>query len=107
MSLITDVVIVAMSRENDAIAHVNKHLMATDRRQQQFRPLDMDAAGGGKVASSAVYAAAFNFVDLFDLKDALLAAPWRFPDCVTVCIDGESTGFERLIPERRKVGGER
>jgi hypothetical protein len=98
VSHITDVVVVAMSDERDAIAHVNKHLMATDPRQQQFAPLDMDAAGGGKVASSAVYAAAFNYIDLADLKSALLAAPWKFPGWVTVCIDDEGSRFERLTP---------
>jgi hypothetical protein len=98
MSLITDVVVVAMSREDDAIAYVNKHLTANDVREQQLAPLDMSAAGGGKVASSAVYAAAFNYVDVPDLRDALLAAPWRFPAWVTICIDGEGCGFERLTP---------
>ena len=105
MSYITDVVVVAMSWEDEAIAHVNKHLMAAGQRQQ-IAPLGMDAAGGRKVASSRVYAAAFNYVDLAALKDALLAAPWRFPGWVTVCINDEGSGFERLTLEKGLIPGE-
>jgi hypothetical protein len=97
MSLITDVVVVAMFNEDAAIAHVNAHLAATDSRKQQLEPLDMNAAGGTKVSSARVYAAAFNYVDWPGLRDALLAAPWRLPEDVTVCVDGE--GFsERFTP---------
>ena len=79
MSLITDVVVVAMFNEDAAIAHVNAHLAATDSRKQQLEPLDMNAAGGTKVSSARVYAAAFNYVDWPGLRDALLAAPWSSP----------------------------
>jgi hypothetical protein len=98
MSLITDVVIVTMSREDQAIAHVNAHLLATDERKQQLTPLDMRAAGGSKVASACVYAAAFNYIHLAELKEALLTAPWRIPEWVTICIDSEDCDIERLTP---------
>jgi hypothetical protein len=95
MSYITDVVVVTMSDERDAIDRVNDHLMTADPAQY-LRLLDPGGAGGDKVMSACIYAASFNHVDLAGLEDALRAAPWRFPDWVTVCILDEGAGFERL-----------
>jgi len=105
VSYITDVVVVAMSWEKEAIERVNDHLRAADP-DQYLRPLDTHDAGGDKVMSACVYAASFNYVDLSGLKDALLSAPWRFPGWVTVCISDEGSGFERLTPGIAASAGE-
>lgn len=95
MSVITDVVVVAMFAEDDAIAEVNRRL--ADPGGQELRPLDMAAAGGRKVISARVYAASFNFLDCADLREALMTAPWMSPRAVTFCVDGE-TWTERFWP---------
>lgn len=98
MSVITDVVVVCMHREGAAIEHVNMQLAAdVTFRGQQLAPLDMKAAGGHKVITAEVYAASFNYGDIPSLCDYLSAAPWRIPNAVTICWDGESDSG-RLVP---------
>lgn len=98
MSLITDVVVVCMYPENDAIEHVNKLLAADESyKGQQLAPLNMDAAGGFKAITADVWAASFNYGDISSLHGYLTAAPWRHPGSVTICIDGE-TVEERIFP---------
>lgn len=88
MSLITDVVVVAMCGEDAAIDRVNEQLLAR---------LDMSAAGGFKAISARVYAASFNYGDIPALEQYLTDAPWRLPRSVTVCIDGENYD-SRIFP---------
>jgi hypothetical protein len=95
--MITDVVVVAMYSEADAISHVNAALAAAGE-EQCLRPLDMSAAGGSKVITARVWAASFSYLDWSALRDALMAAPWRFPRDVTILADGDSGISERLIP---------
>lgn len=96
MSMITDVVVVTMLSEDDAIAHVNAALAADSRHEgQRLEALDTMHAGGLKVVSACVYAAAFSYVGAQALRDALTAAPWRAPGSVTICIGAEGD-FMRL-----------
>jgi hypothetical protein len=98
MSLITDVVVVCMHPEADAIGRVNDQLAADESfGRQRLAPLDMSAAGGGKLISAQVYAASFNYGDIPSLCDYLSAAPWRFPDSVTITWDGE-VRRGRIVP---------
>jgi hypothetical protein len=97
VSLITDVVIVAMYAEDDAITAVNAAL-GEYGEDQQLRPLDMSAAGGHKAISARVYAASFNYLNCPDMREALLSAPWKYPREVTFCVSGE-TWEERFYPE--------
>lgn len=96
MSLITDVVVVALCNEDAAIAEVNEHL-AEANDGQQLEPLSMDAAGGFKAISARVYAASFNYLNCDDLRAALISAPWRLPRHVTFSVYGE-TWDERFWP---------
>lgn len=90
MSVITDVVVVAMYGEDAAIEQVNKRLAAdVSFRGQQLAALDMSAAGGDKAISACVYAASFNYGDIPSLRGYLADAPWHIKRNVMICIDGE------------------
>lgn len=77
MSVITDIAIIAHDTEHDAIAAVNAVLPL---------PLDGPAKlnGGDKVGSFAAWGGAYNFLEWEDVCEAIKAAPWRFPDWVTI-----------------------
>lgn len=100
MSCITDVLIVARGGEGEALASVNAWLTVNDPRKQHLDEISTDGAGGGKVSSMALYAAAFNYVDLWGLLDAIRAAPWRIPSTVVVYVDDESGLTQVMSPAR-------
>lgn len=102
MSVITDVVIVTMHGEDEAIAHVNRWLAENDPRQPELNRLDAETAGAGgtKVSSAVLYAAAFNFVDGPGLEDAIRTAPWRCPSFVVAYFDHEFTPTFVMSPAR-------
>jgi hypothetical protein len=104
MSVITDVVVVAMYPEPGAIAFVNAALDSGDGNNgQHLEPLNMAAAGGSKVITACVYAASFNYLACSEMKEALLAAPWEIPGSVTICVAGE-THDEEFKPPARQGG---
>lgn len=62
MSYITDILI--QGADEIEIEPLNEWLLENDERKQQFRKISMENAGGGKVYTSDVWAAAFNYVPL-------------------------------------------
>ena len=62
MSVITDMVIYSSLGNDEAMARVNAWCAERDtRRQQQFAPLDVDAAGGNKVFTGQVWSMSGNY----------------------------------------------
>lgn len=102
MSVITDVVIVTMHGEDEAIARVNDWLAQNDPRKPRLNRLAAEEAGAGgtKVSSAVLYAAAFNYVDGSGLEDAIRAAPWRCPSFVVAYFDDEFTPTFVMSPAR-------
>ena len=92
MSFLTDVAVVTIGGEDEAVAFVNARLAEGPTRPQQLAKTDLDEAGAGgrKVCSIVVYAACFNWLDIDLLEEAVRAAPWRLPGCVVVYVDGEA-----------------
>lgn len=86
MSVIVDFLIVANIMETgEPIGAVNRALLAVDtEREQQFRQLDTDQAGGAKVFTNYVWAGAFNHLLPSEVRGAICSAPWRWPDEVLV-----------------------
>ena len=82
MSSITDVLLVTGLDEDEAVAKVNAWLTENDYRKQQLRKINLDAAGGDKVICTDLWAAAFNYLDIGGLEDAIRAAPWELPHSV-------------------------
>lgn len=91
MSFLTDVAVVTIGGEDEAVAFVNARLAEGYTRPQQLCKTDLEAAGAGgrKVCSIVVYAACFNYLDFSGFVSAVRAAPWRLPGCVVVYVDGE------------------
>lgn len=91
MSFLTDVAVVTIGGEDEAVAFVNARLAEGDPRPQQLGKTDLEQAGAGgrKVSSLVVYAACFNYLDFDCFEDAVRSAPWRLPGCVVVYVDGE------------------
>lgn len=91
MSFLTDVAIVVLADEDEAIAHVNQRLASGDPHPQRLLKTDLEKAGAGgcKATSLVVYAACFNYLDFGTLEDAIRSAPWRLPGSVIAYIDGE------------------
>ena len=91
MSFLTDVAVVTIGGEDEAVAFVNARLAENDPRPQQLGKTDLEVAGAGgsKVTSLVVYAACFNFLDFGWFEEAVRSAPWRLPGCVVVYVDGE------------------
>lgn len=102
MSVITDALIVTMHGEDEAIAHVNRWLAENDPRKPQLSKLDAEDAGAGgtKVSSMVLYAAAFNYVDLGGLEEAIRAAPWRCPSSVVAYFNDEHMPTFVMSPQR-------
>ena len=102
MSVITDALIVTMHGDDEAIAHVNLWLEQNDSRKPRFARLDAEKAGAGgtKVSSMVLYAAAFNKVDLGGLVGAIRAAPWRARSSVVAYFDDEFAPTFVMSPAR-------
>jgi hypothetical protein len=102
MSVITDVLIVTMGGEDEAVASINRRLEEDDSRKQQLNRLDAEeaGAGGGKVASTVIYAAAFNFLDIGDFEEAIFRAPWRIPSAVVIYVNPEMGSTYVISPAR-------
>lgn len=102
MSVLTDVAVITIGGEDDAIAYVNGKLTEDDPREQQLRRTDLEktGAGGDKVSSLVVYAACFNFADISVLEEAIRSAPWRLPSSVVAYIDGELEPAYVMSPAR-------
>lgn len=100
MSFITDVVIVASCHEDDAIAAINGWLAANDSLRQQLNEISTDGAGGRKVASMSVHAAAFNFLDQGGFEEVFRAAPWRIPVDAIAYVETESGETCVISPAR-------
>jgi hypothetical protein len=92
VSFLTDIAVVTIGSEDEAVAFVNARLAENDPRPQQLgrTRLEEAGAGGSKVCSVYVYAACFNWLDLDRFEEAVRSAPWRLPRSVVVCVDGES-----------------
>lgn len=103
MSFLTDVAVVTIGGEDEAVACVNARLTeaAADARHQ-LRKTDLEEAGAGgtKVTSLVVYAACFNYLDLSAFEDAVRRASWRLPGCVVVYVDGEGGPTFTFSPAR-------
>jgi hypothetical protein len=92
MSYITNVLI--QGAHTETIESLNTWLAEADtERSQQFQRIDMDAAGGYKVYTPKVWAAAFNYGPMGELLPKL-----RDPETwgvsvllVSVVVDGEET----------------
>lgn len=91
MSFLTDVAVVTIHGDDDAMAFVNARLAQGCSHPQRLAKTDLDEAGAGgyKVTSLVVYAACFNYLDFGGFEDAVRAAPWRLPGCVVAYVDGE------------------
>lgn len=88
MSMITDVVVVSPFSESDAIRCINS-VLQTCAKGQELIPLDTSYAGGFKVMSISVYAAAFNYLPLTEFEQACISAPWCTKEGVVVYVDSE------------------
>lgn len=83
MSVIFAAMLVTVLPENEAIRELNRLLHIKDEaRHQTFNEIDMDHAGGSKVFTTDVYAAAFNHFIPSDVEDCICQAPWRAPQWV-------------------------
>ena len=93
MSFLTDIAVVTIGGEDEAVAFVNARLAEGHPRPQQLGKTDLEAAGAGgrKVCSIVVYAACFNWLDLEAFEEAVRSAPWRLPRSVVVYVDGEGS----------------
>ena len=102
MSFLTDVAVVAIAGEDEAVAFVNARLAEGYKRPQALgrTVLEGAGAGGSKVCSIVVYAACFNWLDLDAFEDAVRAAPWRLPRSVVVYVDGEAGPTFAFSPAR-------
>lgn len=93
MSFLTDIAVVTIGTEDEAVAVVNAALAeGSPSRPQQLGKtrLEEAGAGGSKVCSVYVYAGCFNWLDLDRFEEAVRSAPWRLPQCVVAYVDGES-----------------
>jgi hypothetical protein len=75
MSHITNTLIFA-SYVPQAVEGLIEQPLPFDDREQSFRRLDTGPAGGSKVFTSDLYAAAFNYVGTSDIQDWFAALPW-------------------------------
>lgn len=97
--MITDVVIVATIDEGAAITALNAWC-AAEHDGQQINEISADGAGGHKVASVHLYAAAFNYLHLTEFLDAVRNVRWRLPHSVIVYVDDENYGTFVMSPAR-------
>ncbi len=101
MSLITDVLITTAADESPAVAFVNEWLASLPSHiVQQLNEISTDGAGGCKVSSLHVYAAAFNYLPVTEFTGAVRRAPWCFPRSVVAYIDDETDGTCVMSPAR-------
>jgi len=102
VSFLTDIAVVAIAGEDEAVAFVNARLAEGDPRPQQLGKTDLEEAGAGgrKVTSLVVYAACFNYLDLGGFEEAVRSAPWRWPGSVVVYVDGEAGPTYVFSPAR-------
>jgi hypothetical protein len=77
MSLITQVVVIAPIIRDEQVPGITDPL-PFDERQQSLRRLNTEQAGGVKVFSQSIYAAAFNYLDVGAFEDWLDALPWGY-----------------------------
>jgi hypothetical protein len=89
VSYITDVLLITSDGEHEAAAQVNAWLKE-NTSGQQLHLMDLSLAGGSKVMSHDVYAAGFNFLDVFGLADAIRSAPWQLRTYVLAYFRDES-----------------
>ena len=103
MSFLTDVAVVTIGGEDEAIGFVNDRLVeaAADPRHS-LRKTDLEDAGAGgtKVSSIVVYAACLNYLDMSGFEETVRTAPWRLPASVAVYVDGEDGGTFVFSPGR-------
>lgn len=99
MSVIIDVAI-HCEWEDAAMREVNKRLSEDDERQQQFRRLDSDQAGGTKVFCDEIWAGAFNHLLPETIRNAICEAQWRVPEHIIVV---ESSGDYEIDLRARTV----
>jgi hypothetical protein len=103
VSFLTDVAVVTIAGEDEAVGYVNARIsagMRDDRHQLRKTDLEQAGAGGTKVTSLVVYAACFNYLDLGGFEEAVRGAPWRLPGCVVVYVDGEESPTFTFSPAR-------
>lgn len=90
MSYITQAVLVlGVLEEESSVQAVNAHLRKQGH-EQSFGRLDTSAAGGSKVYSGQVWAAAFNYVPSDDVRLAVKAARWHDPETVFLMLNEEN-----------------
>ncbi len=111
MSSITDMVIFAGAMDDEAMARLNAWCAERDtERGQQFRKLDVDAAGGVKVFTSDVWAMAGNYFPYEDLVEALPTFGWMYPEDIVLLVDddnGDGTEIHRVKEPERRTGWDR
>lgn len=101
MSFITDVLITTAAGESPAVAFVNEWLAGLPSHcVQQLAEISTDGAGGCKVSSLHVYAAAFDYLPVAEFTGAIRRAPWRFPLSVVAYIDNEADDTYVMSPAR-------
>jgi hypothetical protein len=111
MSVTFEAMLMAATREADAMRELNLLLAAKDSaRRQGFVEIDMSGAGGSKSFCSKIYAACFNHLAPGDVEECICAAPWRGPDWVLYVYDlgdyyyGEGTSLRaQTVQELRSA----
>lgn len=90
MSYITQAVLVlGVLEEESSVVMVNAHLQKSGH-EQSFKRLATSAAGGSKVYSGQIWAAAFNYVPSDDVRSAVKAARWEEPETVFLVLNEEN-----------------
>lgn len=90
MSLITDATITVHYARKELLALLDQPIPSDTHRQQSFRKIDTEAAGGTKAFCSDLYAAAFNYVSTYELEEWFCSLPWHEVDCVVLTACGEN-----------------
>jgi hypothetical protein len=89
VSYITDVLLITADGEHEAAAQVNQWL-EKNADGQQLHLMDLSRSGGSKVMGHDLYAAGFNFLDVFGLAGAIRSAQWQLRTYVVAYFRDES-----------------
>lgn len=111
MSVVSSMIVSCGLMEDDALTALNEWC-ARQSRVVEFRPLDLNVAGGGKAMQVDIYAAAGNYYNHCALADAFSTFPWVFPaeavlvaypeDGPPIIVRGDGKA-QALHPDRRGV----
>jgi hypothetical protein len=88
MSVTFEAMLILTPSDFKAIEALNEALYRADNeRHQQFKPIQMDGAGGSKYWTTDVYAACFNHLTPHDVEACVRDAPWRYPEWVLYIVE--------------------